>query len=289
MFPKKFRAKCSSTAPPTRGVSSDGSAAPSNLSITQPVDEGPLLPIAPELSVRLCLLAPRQAAHDWAAKVSSEARNAPTTVAFINMRNYMAASRSRGAPQAFSTMDQVYPDGVGLQLARRIAGLPKFKRVSGTDTVPLMLSELPAGTRVFLVGGPQGALPRLHAAFGRLFPHLVLAGLQHGFFGLEDEPALSARIAAARATIVLVGMGSPQQELWVQRNRHCVSARLIVCVGGLFQYWTGDLSRAPRLMRALGLEWLCILVQQPYKLRIYTVDVVCFLARVAQLSRIHPK
>lgn len=289
MFPKKFRAKCSSTAPPTRGVSSDGTAVPSNLSITQPVDEGPLLPIAPELSVRLCLLAPRQAAHDWAAKVSSEARNAPTTVAFINMRNYMAASRSRGAPQAFSTMNQVYPDGVGLQLARRIAGLPKFKRVSGTDTVPLMLSELPAGTRVFLVGGPQGALPRLHAAFGRLFPHLVLAGLQHGFFGLEDEPALSARIAAARATIVLVGMGSPQQELWVQRNRHCVSARLIVCVGGLFQYWTGDLSRAPRLMRALGLEWLCILVQQPYKLRIYTVDAVCFLARVTRLSRIHPK
>ena len=288
MFPK-FRAKCSSAAPLTRSISSDGFAVPSNLDITQPVNEVPLLPIAPDLSIRLCPLTPRQAAHNWATKVSGEARDAPTTVAFMNMRNYMAMIRSRDASQAFSVMDQVYPDGVGLQLARRITSLPQFKRVSGTDTVPLMLSELPAGTRVFLVGGPQGALPRLHAAFGRLFPHLVLAGLQHGFFGLKDEPALAARIAATRTTIVLVGMGSPQQELWVQRNRHCVFARLIVCVGGLFQYWTGDLSRAPRLVRALGLEWLCILVQQPYKLRIYTVDAVCFLARVARLSRIHPK
>ena len=80
-------------------------------------------------------------------------------------------------------------------------------------------------------------------------------------------------------------MGSPLQEQWLARNRHRLPARLAICVGGLFHYWAGDLQRAPRTMRELGLEWLWILAQQPFKWRVYSLDAACFSLAMMRLKR----
>ena len=71
-------------------------------------------------------------------------------------------------------------------------------------------------------------------------------------------------------------MGSPLQEQWLLRHRSRLRGKLVICVGGLFHYWARDLRRAPTTLRDLGLEWLWILVQQPFKWRVYTVDAARF-------------
>ena len=239
------------------------------------------------ISVRLIDLAPPQVAIRLAQHLRvPRAQDAPVTVAFMNMRNFVAVQNSPAALTAFAAVDQVYADGVGLQLGRRLAGLPRFGRVSGSDTVPLLLGQAPEGTRVFLLGGCREISKVASAHFSALFPTVRLAGAHHGFFQREDEEQLIDLIAAASPDILLIGMGSPLQEQWLLRHRLRLPCRLVICVGGLFHYWAQDLRRAPRRLQDIGLEWIWILAQQPFKWPVYTIDAARFGAVLMHRKRL---
>jgi N-acetylglucosaminyldiphosphoundecaprenol N-acetyl-beta-D-mannosaminyltransferase len=241
------------------------------------------------ISVRLIDLSPAQVAGRLARQLGDErARSGPVTVAFMNMRNFVAVQDSPTALTAFAAMDQVYADGVGLQIGRRLAGLPRFGRTSGTDTVPLLLQRMPRGTRVYLLGGSQAVSSSAAARLAELFPGALLAGAHDGFFPAEDDDKVLADIAAAAPDILLIGMGSPRQEQWLVRHRRRLGSKLVICVGGLFHYWARDLRRAPATLRDLGLEWIWILVQQPFKWRVYTLDAARFGAVLMHRKRLTP-
>jgi exopolysaccharide biosynthesis WecB/TagA/CpsF family protein len=239
------------------------------------------------ISVRLIDLGSDQIADRLAWQLAHGAvRSTPITVAFMNMRNFIAVQDSPTALTAFAAMDQVYADGMGLQIGRRLARLPRFGRVSGTDTVPLLLQRMAPGTRVYLLGGNDAVSSSAAARFPALFPGAVLAGAHHGFFGASDNDDVLAGIVAAAPDILLVGMGSPLQERWLLRHRSRLRVKLAICVGGLFHYWARDLYRAPPSLQDLGLEWLWILAQQPYKWRVYTVDAARFGAVLMHRKRL---
>jgi N-acetylglucosaminyldiphosphoundecaprenol N-acetyl-beta-D-mannosaminyltransferase len=244
------------------------------------------LPLSPSYTLSLVSLSPAEAAEKMAAVFQAPPpHQGPVTVAFMNMRNFVAARDDPAAIWAFASMDQIYPDGMGLQIARHLAGLPWFPRVSGTDTVPLLLRRLPVGTRIFLLGGQSQVVTAAASRFSRLFPQTSVVGFHQGFFPPADDDEVVAAIAASGADLLLVGMGSPLQEQWLARNRDRLPTRLAICVGGLFHYWAGDLHRAPLPLRSLGLEWLWILAQQPSKWRVYSLDAACFSLAVIRLKR----
>lgn len=244
------------------------------------------LPLTQSTAVNLIDSTPVQVADNLALLLDKPAlAEGPVTVAFLNMRNYVAIRRDPAAVSAFAAMDQLYPDGVGLQIARRVAGLGRFSRVSGTDTVPLLLARLRPGTRVFLLGGSRAISAAAATRFPQLFPSLILAGVHHGFFAHAEEDRLAAAIGATDADVVLVGMGAPLQEIWLKRNRHLLRSRLAICVGGLFHYWADDLRRAPAGIRRIGLEWSWILAQQPRKWRVYSLDAAYFGASMMRIKR----
>ena len=239
------------------------------------------------ISVRLIDLRSEQVAERLARQLTDgAARNTPTTVAFMNMRNFVAVQNSPAALTAFAAIDQVYADGVGLQIGRSLAGLPRFGRVSGTDTVPLLLQRMAQGTRVYLLGGSEVVSSSAAARLADMFPRAVLAGSRNGFFSPRDSDRVLADIAAAAPDILLIGMGSPLQEQWLLRHRSRLPGKLAICVGGLFHYWARDLDRAPATLQDLGLEWLWILAQQPFKWRVYTVDAARFGAVLMHRKRL---
>lgn len=212
-------------------------------------------------------------------------RRSPDCIGFMNMRNFMAAVRNADVPRSFRALDLVFADGVGMQIARWVLGLTRYERVSGTDVVPMLLHRVPRGTRVFLLGGTPRMCDEVARRFPGLFPAVALVGVHHGFFGSAQDDEVVRRIEDARPDLLVIGMGTPIQEFWLERNKAGLSAKVAVCVGGLFQYWANDLHRAPPAVRRIGLEWLWILVQQPAKWRIYTIDAVVFLARLVQARR----
>ncbi|MBL8829154.1 MAG: WecB/TagA/CpsF family glycosyltransferase, partial [Planctomycetaceae bacterium] len=88
-------------------------------------------------------------------------------------------------------------------------------------------------------------------------------------------------INRAEPHLVLVGMGNPRQEQWIDAHRPQINARLLMGVGGLLDYIAGKNTRAPKLFRYLGCEWLYVAFSQPRKFTRYLLGNPLFLARIA--------
>ena len=77
---------------------------------------------------------------------------------------------------------------------------------------------------------------------------------------------VAERIDGSGADIVWVGIGSPRQELWMQRMRPVLRAPVLVGVGAAFDFHAGLVSQAPKWMGDRGLEWLYRLSREPRRL-----------------------
>lgn len=124
----------------------------------------------------------------------------------------------------------------------------------------------------------------------REVPGLVVSGSHHGYIdGAEHEARIVDAINASGAGILLVALGVPMQELWMARNRGRLTVPVVIGVGGLFDYYSGRIARAPLVLRKAGLEWAWRLAQEPRRLaRRYLAGNAEFLARLAYERLVSP-
>ena len=182
--------------------------------------------------------------------------------------------------------DLVYCDGYGVRLAAKTLGLPVPHRMTGADWiwgVGALCEE--AGRSLYLLGSVPGSAADAAAQLRRWYPRLEVRGTHHGFFGLESphNERVLEHIAEHRPDILLVGMGTPQQELWVDRHFDRIEAHVVWSVGALFDYISGRMPRAPHWMADHGLEWIFRLVMEPRRMwRRYLIGNPAFLYRVMQ-------
>ena len=182
--------------------------------------------------------------------------------------------------------DVVFADGTGMRLAARLKGVRLRDNLVGTDLVPALFTGASGRhARCFLLGGQPGTPERAARHLRARFPDLRIAGLHHGHFGSRDTPAVLRLIRAAAPDVLLVAMGNPLQERWIDRHRAELRVPVSLGVGGLFDHWAGTLRRAPRWVRRLGLEWCQILFQQPHKWRRYLLGNPTFVYRALRDAR----
>lgn len=67
--------------------------------------------------------------------------------------------------------------------------------------------------------------------------------------------------------VLFVAYGAPKQEYWIDANKDKIKAQIIMAVGGSFDFYSGNIKRAPVLFRKLGLEWLWRLILQPRRIK----------------------
>ena len=175
----------------------------------------------------------------------------------------------------------VLNDGTGVRWAARWQGQQLAHNFVGTDLIPLLCDDgLKWGMRVFVLGGKPGVVERASDALGRRFPGLQIVGHHHGYVGPGDDENVVREINAVRPHLLLVAMGNPIQEKWIDRNLGRLQTGLAVGVGGLIDHLAGDLRRAHPWVRVAGCEWLQILLQQPHKWKRYLLGNPLFLYRM---------
>ena len=211
----------------------------------------------------------------------------PATIAFVNPDCLNLAYGNDEYRAALLAATRVLPDGIGLNLACQMVGTPLKANVNGTDLFPeLCAAAASAGQAVYLLGGKPGIADAAAAAMTARFPSLAIAGTQDGFFSEDDTPRLLHAINSSGAAILLVGFGAPRQELWLARHRAALTVPVRIGVGGLFDYYSGRIPRAPQWMREAGLEWIWRLMQEPGRLwRRYLIGNPLFLFRVWRETR----
>lgn len=216
-----------------------------------------------------------QRIDDWLAGDAGPPRH----VAFVNAHYLNVAHVDEGYRAALAQADLVLADGIGVRLAAGFKGQQIVENVNGTDMLPRLCERL-AGRRLFLLGGVEGAAAGTAAWIAERFPDVVLVGARSGHFPTEQEQAVVQQVAHSRPDVLLVGMGVPRQELFLARHKHALGARVAIGVGGLLDFYSGRIPRAPVWLREAGLEWVFRLVQEPGRMwRRYLVGNGAFLWR----------
>lgn len=167
-------------------------------------------------------------------------------------------------------------DGVAMDAAAKLVHGRKFtENLNGTDFTPYLLGKLGAPQRLFLLGGRPGVAEQAGRVIAERFGHEIV-GCSDGFEGLRDALLLD-RINASGAQIILVALGNPRQEQWIHLHHKELSAPLILGIGALFDFMSGNIKRAPLWVQRMRCEWLFRLSREPRRLlKRYTVDTLLF-------------
>lgn len=179
------------------------------------------------------------------------------------------ARRDKAFRAILNRGDLSVADGIGIVLGARLAGLPPPPRVAGIELGGDVLNYAArAGLRVFLLGGKPRVAQEAARRLVRRFPTLSVCGMHHGYFREGERDAILHKIRAARADVLLVCLGSPRQEQWIDRNRAALpSVKLFMGLGGSLDVWAGAVKRAPRPLRKIGLEWAWRMTLEPRRLK----------------------
>ncbi len=202
-----------------------------------------------------------------AASVAVEG-GAPLLIVAVNPEKVVKAERDPDLRSFIAQAGLRIPDGVGLVIASRLRGGNLRTRVTGVDLF-LALCERAAktGWRVYLLGARPEVVSEAASELARRFPQIAIAGWRDGYFSTEEAGSVAAEVAASRADLLFVALGSPLQEDFLRRRGAQTGARVLMGVGGSFDVLAGRVPRAPRLMRSVGLEWLYRLYREPWRIR----------------------
>jgi N-acetylglucosaminyldiphosphoundecaprenol N-acetyl-beta-D-mannosaminyltransferase len=180
------------------------------------------------------------------------------------------ARRQPSVRAAAERADLVVPDGVGLVLASRFLRRALPGRARGRDLMLRLAGDAERlGMSLYLLGAREGVAERAAAALRRLYPDLRIAGTFAGSPALSDDDATVARVNATVPDILFVAYGMPHQELWISRNlgRLVPTIKVVMGVGGAFDYLAGEARLPPEWIARAGLEWLWRLAHERWRWR----------------------
>lgn len=242
------------------------------------------------LGVRLSVLTLDQAVAEMDAAIARRDRGYVSTCPVYTV---MLGHERDDVRAALNGAAWATADGVPVVWAQRWLGGKGAGRVYGPDLMQALCARsAERGYRQYFLGGAPGVATHLARSLEARHPGLMVAGLNcPPFRPLSDaeEDALADAINASRADVVWVGLGSPKQDLWMQRFRPRLEAPLLIGVGAAFDFFTGRMPQAPRWMQAAGLEWAFRLASEPRRLwRRYLIYNPKFLFALAGLALRRP-
>jgi N-acetylglucosaminyldiphosphoundecaprenol N-acetyl-beta-D-mannosaminyltransferase len=244
-------------------------------------------PSASIFDIPIDLAMPAELLHTvtgWAAL------QATRRVMYVNAHVVNQSRVTPGLREALRRADLVYCDGYGVRLAARAMGLEIPHRMTGADWIwgLAALCEL-SGQSVYLLGSEPPLAQEAANRLRRWYPELdEVGGAHHGYFDLDSphNDRVIEDILEHAPRIVLVGMGTPKQELWVDRYADQLGGAVVWTVGALFDYVSGHVPRAPRWLADNGLEWIFRLAIEPQRMwRRYLIGNPVFLSRVLHETR----
>jgi alpha-1,3-mannosyltransferase len=178
----------------------------------------------------------------------------------------------------------VFNDGIGVDIASWLLFGKAFpENLNGTDFVPRYLRQSRNRYRIYLLGAKPGVAERAAKQLILAAPGHEIVGTCHGYYEESQFGDIIKHIRRSRADILLVAMGNPIQEAWLNEHLSETGCRLGFGVGGLFDFLAGEVPRAPLWVQTARVEWAYRLIQQPTRLwRRYLIQMPIFLARVGR-------
>lgn len=215
--------------------------------------------------------------------IVEKARSRPMSlVAFVNPDCLNKSVENPDYRRLLKRADAVLPDGIGVKIAAGFQNVDVRENINGTDMFPrLCRRAAEEDLGIYLLGGRPGVADAVAERMTGEVPGLRISGTHHGYFERGSEEAEVVRgISESSADILLVAFGVPRQEFWLDAHWSELGVGVGLGVGGLFDFYSGRIPRAPEAVREMGLEWVWRLAQEPGRMwRRYVVGNPLFLSR----------
>ena len=190
-------------------------------------------------------------------------------ICVANVHTTVTASEDEAYLKVQNGAVMVLPDGGPLSAYSRRHDFEEARRVTGPDLMLRLLSISPAkGYRHFFYGSTEQTLELMRKRLNVDYPGLQVCGMISPPFRAltaEEDAAIVEKINEAKPDFVWVGLGAPKQEIWMNQHQGRVGG-LMIGVGAGFDYYAGNIKRAPMWMQKCSLEWLYRLLQDPKRL-----------------------
>ena len=181
-----------------------------------------------------------------------------------NSEIIMAAYKDDNFRDILNDAELLTADGIGVVYASKILGKPITERAAGYDILCEILERIKGTSRsVFLFGGKPGVAEIAEEKLKERYPGLVIAGTRNGYFKPEEEENIVSQINSSGAELLLVCLGAPKQELWINKYKDKLNVKVAMGVGGSLDVFAGTALRAPDFYCKHGLEWFYRLMKQP--------------------------
>lgn len=192
--------------------------------------------------------------------------------------------------EAYMRSEWIVCDSRILQLCSRLLRQPIPEAIPGSSffTHYYLHHASDPDCRIFLLGARPGVAAEAMKRINRRVGRDIVVGAHSPSFGFdkneEECRQISRIINESGANVVLVGVGAPKQEKWIDKHRaEMPGVKLWMALGATIDFEAGNISRAPRWVQKLCMEWFYRFVKEPRRMfRRYFVDDVKFFVYFAR-------
>lgn len=225
---------------------------------------------------------------DWITNKQTK-KNRTKIAFFVNAHSINLSISNIKFCDQLTEADALFADGSGMRLAAKKAGYLLKDNNNGTDMLPHLCTRcIKNGQSIYLLGALPGVAQKAANELINKFPGLNIAGTEHGYTDMSHSEKIIEAINNSGCDVLLVAMGSPIQEKWLLEHREQLQCKTALAVGGLFDFYSGEISRAPMCLRELGMEWIWRLIQEPRnKFSRYVIGPPLFLYRTFFLGLVN--
>lgn len=186
--------------------------------------------------------------------------------------------------QAYNFSDYIVCDSQIIIYASRFLGTPIKEKISGSDLLPDFYNyhRKNENIKVFLLGAGEGIACKAQDEINHKVGRKIIVATYSPPFGFEKNEQECQKIVNminnSEASVLVIGLGAPKQEKWVYKYKNqLLNIKIFMALGATIDFEAGNMKRAPKWMRKVGLEWLFRLLCEPKRLwKRYLIEDIRF-------------
>lgn len=198
----------------------------------------------------------------------------------INPEIIIYANKNKDFSKLIKSADLTVPDGVGIKLALKLKGIEQ-EIIPGVELAhELLKSATKLNKNVALIGAKEEVLNKAVELIQSEFEGINICYHHNGYFMGRKETEIIEKLTNSQPDIVYVALGSPKQDLFIEKCKQNLPNTIFIGVGGSFDVWAGVVDRAPEFYRNICCEWLYRTIKQPERIKRIYKTLPIFLFKV---------
>lgn len=206
------------------------------------------------------------------------AANNSGQIVTINPEMIQTASKNKIFADIINNAELVVPDGIGVEIGLKILG-HKVRRIAGIELGRALIDRF-AGEPVAFIGAKPEIIEKAVDNLKKEVSNLNPVYVQDGYF--KDDERVLDELTRKHPRLVLVALGSPKQEFFINEAKKRLPDAVFIGLGGSFDVWSGVVQRAPEIYQKMGLEWLYRTVKEPQRFKRIFPTLPLFILKVVK-------